>query len=117
MSNLSWNRFKAYLVHKTVYGEKSELELFGLEEELEVIPDGIVILLDRRVGGMRAFRYYMHNRYFTFMGPGARVRDVWQYLLNMGDMSPLAIIENNEAFTPYCRYRKVPERYQRLLAT
>lgn len=117
MSNLMWNRFKAYLVHKTVYKEKSDLELFGLQEELEVIPDGIVILMDQYTGGMRAFHYYMHNRYFTFLDPGARVREVWQYLLSTGSISPLAIIENNQAFTPYCRYRKVPERYQRLLAT
>lgn len=113
------NRLGNFILHKTIFHSKlnsGKVDMYGLKEEPKEGFDGMVVVYDARHRRQDVYGYRFDNRYMMQTTPHVRCLAIWQEILMIDQIRPLAILENDKAYTPYGSYDPIPSMFKNVIA-
>lgn len=110
-----WHHFCDWLLHRTIFHSKAgDIDFYGIQEDDPVETDGMVVVVHRTTNTRMAYAFRFENRYMVHRPVGNRVMAVFQALYRMDRVRPLAMIEDNQVYTPFGHYDRIPKDWRDL---
>lgn len=105
------------LVHRLVFKNSvtyGSILFYGFSETSEKPLDGHVIVHDDRFKSDHICGFRFENRHIAHCSAQERCLAVWQELMSMDGVRPLALVEGDRILTPYGPPQPIPRRFKKL---
>jgi hypothetical protein len=107
-----------WIIHKVIYKGRltgGTVDFYAMSEETALPFDGYLVVMDQHLNKPQIYAYRFSDRYLVHASASKRCAVLWQNIMLHDQLRPLAMLENNRAYTPYGNYAKVPKAYADML--
>jgi hypothetical protein len=104
-------------IHRFVFKNSftyGTVEFYGFSESPKKPVDGHVIVHDDRFKSDHICGFRFENRHIADRTPQEQCLAVWQELMSMDGVRPLALVTGDRIFTPYGPSQPIPRRFKKL---